>query len=78
MVECCINSPRIYKFPSIDRVKFGVPLEEVCQKDIPGPLLVSTLNILSQIGLEFFGLNLEKLPVACMQKRGVDFFLTTL
>ena len=23
------------------RVKFGVPLDQVCKKDIPGPLLVS-------------------------------------
>ena len=41
-MDCCANS-RLYKIPSIDRVKFGVPLEEVCQKDIPGPLLVSNL-----------------------------------
>ncbi len=25
------------------RVKFGVPLEQVCKRDIPGPLLVSIL-----------------------------------
>lgn len=25
----------------LEKVKFGVPLEEVCKNDIPGPLLVS-------------------------------------
>lgn len=28
-------------FSSFHRVKFGVPLDEVCKNDIPGPLLVS-------------------------------------
>ena len=25
----------------LERVKFGVPLEQVCKSDLPGPLLVS-------------------------------------
>lgn len=29
----------------LEKVKFGVPLEEVCKNDIPGPLLVSKSNI---------------------------------
>lgn len=29
----------------LEKVKFGVPLEEVCQKDIPGPLLVMLLKL---------------------------------
>lgn len=28
----------------LEKVKFGVPLEEVCKNDIPGPLLVSTFR----------------------------------
>lgn len=28
----------------LEKVKFGVPLEEVCKNDIPGPLLVSIIN----------------------------------
>lgn len=30
----------------LEKVKFGVPLEEVCKNDIPGPLLVSQSNII--------------------------------
>lgn len=30
---------------SLDRVKFGVPLEQVCKNDIPGPLLVLILKL---------------------------------
>lgn len=30
---------------SSDRVKFGVPLEQVCKNDIPGPLLVLILKL---------------------------------
>lgn len=29
----------------LEKVKFGVPLEEVCKNDIPGPLLVSLFHI---------------------------------
>lgn len=29
----------------LEKVKFGVPLEEVCKNDIPGPLLVSITNL---------------------------------
>lgn len=29
----------------LEKVKFGVPLEEVCKNDIPGPLLVSSKDI---------------------------------
>ncbi|XP_014280835.1 uncharacterized protein RhoGAP71E isoform X2 [Halyomorpha halys] len=29
----------------LEKVKFGVPLEEVCKKDIPGPLLVLILKL---------------------------------
>ncbi|XP_021966911.1 uncharacterized protein LOC110862067 isoform X2 [Folsomia candida] len=29
----------------IDKVKFGVPLEEVCKNDIPGPLLILILKL---------------------------------
>lgn len=29
----------------LERVKFGVPLEEVCKRDIPGPLLVMLLKL---------------------------------
>ena len=34
-------SDRSYSFC---RVKFGVPLDQVCKKDIPGPLLVIIIN----------------------------------
>lgn len=37
----------------LEKVKFGVPLHEVCKDDIPGPLLVSiqtvSLNILAYV-----------------------------
>merc|ERR1719219_2322143 len=29
----------------LEKVKFGVPLDQVCKKDIPGPLLVMLLEI---------------------------------
>ena len=57
MIDCCFpnsNCPAVgYSFGgpiknkknsrrySFCRVKFGVPLEQVCKRDIPGPLLVS-------------------------------------
>jgi hypothetical protein len=51
MMECCFQSAttrraRNVKFKSqyICRVKFGVPLEQVCKRAIPGPLLVSIFS----------------------------------
>ncbi|XP_076052991.1 uncharacterized protein LOC143032326 isoform X5 [Oratosquilla oratoria] len=41
-------SPCIQHYPNywiIGRVKFGVPLEQVCKNDIPGPLLVLILKL---------------------------------
>lgn len=32
-------------FASVSRVKFGVPLDEVCKNDIPGSLLVLILKL---------------------------------
>lgn len=43
----------------LEKVKFGVPLEEVCKNDIPGPLLVSILYI--YVANLFFSLMLIKL-----------------
>ena len=42
--NCCQNNTIIKKrrYPDC-RVKFGVPLDQVCKRDIPGPLLVSAL-----------------------------------
>ena len=43
--SCCQNKATITKkcrYPDC-RVKFGVPLDQVCKRDIPGPLLVSAL-----------------------------------
>ena len=42
MMECCYNSVQFRRY-DLCRVKFGVPLDQVCKKDIPGPLLVSYL-----------------------------------
>lgn len=33
----------------LEKVKFGVPLEEVCKTDIPGPLLVSILVLVENL-----------------------------
>ncbi|XP_076329188.1 uncharacterized protein LOC143235176 isoform X5 [Tachypleus tridentatus] len=33
------------RHPQIERVKFGVPLDQVCKQDIPGPLLVLILKL---------------------------------
>lgn len=33
----------------LEKVKFGVPLEEVCKADIPGPLLVRVFSEKSKI-----------------------------
>ncbi|XP_050721706.1 unconventional myosin-IXAb-like isoform X1 [Eriocheir sinensis] len=41
-------SPCTHSYPhywTIGRVKFGVPLEQVCKNDIPGPLLVLILKL---------------------------------
>ena len=41
--NCCIQSQDYNETCYIDcRVKFGVPLDQVCKRDIPGPLLVSS------------------------------------
>ena len=41
-MECCYNTnPLQFRRYDLCRVKFGVPLDQVCKKDIPGPLLVS-------------------------------------
>ena len=43
--SCCQNKTTTIKkrrYPDC-RVKFGVPLDQVCKRDIPGPLLVSAL-----------------------------------
>ena len=40
IMECCYNSVQFRRY-DLCRVKFGVPLDHVCKKDIPGPLLVS-------------------------------------
>ena len=43
-MDCCWSrsSPKPNRRRYRDcRVKFGVPLDQVCKKDIPGPLLVS-------------------------------------
>ena len=56
MIECCFpNQDFCPSYPgpvkkknrrySFCRVKFGVPLEQVCKRDIPGPLLVSSLAV---------------------------------
>ena len=42
IMECCYNTnPLQFRRYDLCRVKFGVPLDQVCKKDIPGPLLVS-------------------------------------
>ena len=38
LMDCCLD-PRTHTY-NIFRVKFGVPLDQVCKRDIPGPLLV--------------------------------------
>ena len=43
--------PRIHTF-HIFRVKFGVPLDQVCKRDIPGPLLVSDFFLKSTKNLD--------------------------
>lgn len=40
VVTSCGHPPGPYP-RRLEKVKFGVPLEEVCKNDIPGPLLVS-------------------------------------
>lgn len=35
----------------LEKVKFGVPLEEVCKNDIPGPLLVSVFMQVKVVGI---------------------------
>lgn len=44
-MECCYNSVQFRRY-DLCRVKFGVPLDHVCKKDIPGPLLVSIYTFL--------------------------------
>ncbi len=41
MYCCRPRSNPYYRSYAFCRVKFGVPLEQVCKRDIPGPLLVS-------------------------------------
>ncbi len=54
-MDCCLH----YHSPKANRrryrscrVKFGVPLDQVCKRDIPGPLLVSnqTQNVIKLVG----------------------------
>lgn len=41
VVTSC-GHPNTVPYPRrLEKVKFGVPLDEVCKNDIPGPLLVS-------------------------------------
>uniref|UniRef100_A0A1B6CK66 Rho-GAP domain-containing protein n=1 Tax=Clastoptera arizonana TaxID=38151 RepID=A0A1B6CK66_9HEMI len=42
--EYC-STCRIMTVLSVERVKFGVPIDEVCKNDIPGPLLVLILKL---------------------------------
>ena len=44
-IKCCHNKNIFVKKRCYRdcRVKFGVPLDQVCKRDIPGPLLVSAL-----------------------------------
>ena len=47
--NCCIQRQDFKNNYCIDyRVKFGVPLDQVCKRDIPGPLLVSYKANLNQ------------------------------
>ena len=38
----------------LERVKFGVSLDQVCRPDLPGPLLVSWLDWLQEVDLSLF------------------------
>ena len=40
-INCCKNVDAKKRLYRDCRVKFGVPLDQVCKRDIPGPLLVS-------------------------------------
>ena len=48
-MSCCLRTnptPYYNANYAICRVKFGVPLEQVCKRDIPGPLLVSRKKLI--------------------------------
>ncbi|XP_014241170.1 uncharacterized protein LOC106661924 isoform X1 [Cimex lectularius] len=45
VVTSC-GQPNVHPYPRrLEKVKFGVPLDEVCKNDIPGPLLVLVLKL---------------------------------
>lgn len=47
-MDCChYLDPHQFYTHDIFRVKFGVPLDQVCKRDIPGPLLVSYLFLIA-------------------------------
>ena len=42
VMTSCAGTQHITPYHAkLDRVKFGVPLDQVCRPDLPGPLLVS-------------------------------------
>ena len=42
VMTSCAGSQHLTPYHAkLERVKFGVPLEQVCRPDLPGPLLVS-------------------------------------
>lgn len=46
VVTSC-GHPNTLPYPRrLEKVKFGVPLQEVCKNDIPGPLLVSNVSFI--------------------------------
>ncbi|XP_032453869.1 uncharacterized protein LOC100118685 isoform X4 [Nasonia vitripennis] len=46
VVTSCGHPSSVSPYPRrLDKVKFGVPLDEVCKNDIPGPLLVLILKL---------------------------------
>lgn len=51
IVTSCGHPPGPYPH-RLEKVKFGVPLDEVCKKDIPGPLLVLILKINKEAPLQ--------------------------
>ena len=43
MTSCAGSQHQLGQYHAkLDRVKFGVPLDQVCRPDLPGPLLVSS------------------------------------
>ena len=64
-MECCYSTnPLQFRRYDLCRVKFGVPLDQVCKKDIPGPLLVSWFIFLKKV--QKF---LETVTVLCYRQK---------